>query len=51
MQEAMPKAEQDAVGVEICGRVIAKELGIAEDEACAVIVIRIPKAEWKDGDE
>ena len=51
MEEAMPEAEEDAIGVEICGGVVAEELWIAEDEACAVIVVRIPSTERKDREE
>ena len=48
VQEAMPEAEGDAVGVEVGGGVVAEELGVAEDEAGAVIVIGVPGGERED---
>ena len=51
MEEAMPETEGDAVGVEVCGGVVAEELGIAEDEAGLVIVIGVPRCQWEDRSE
>ena len=48
MEETMPETESDAVGVEICGGVVAKELGVAEDEAGLVIVIGVPRYQGED---
>ena len=38
-------------GVEVGGGVVAEELGIAEDEAGAVVVVGVPGGERQDGDE
>ena len=47
----MVEAEHDAVGVEVGGGVVAEELGVAEDEAGAVVVVGVPGDEGKDGEE
>ena len=41
--------EGDAMRVEICGCVVAEELGIAEDEAGLVEVVGVPGEEWQQG--
>ncbi len=52
VEEAMPEAEGDAVGVEVGGGVVAEELGVAEDEAGAGGSDRRTRAtKRKDGDE
>ena len=51
VQGAMPQAERHARGIEVGGCVVAEELGIAEDEAGAVKVIRVPGDEGKNGGE
>ncbi len=51
MEEAMPETEDDAVGVEVGGGVVAEELGVAEDEAGVVVVVGVPGGEREDGCE
>ena len=46
----MPETECDAIRIEVCGGVVAKELGVAEDEAGSVVVVRIPRDERKNGE-
>ena len=46
----MVEAERDAVRVEVGGGVVAEELGVAEDEAGAVMVVGVPGEERKDGE-
>ena len=47
----MPETEADAVGTEVCGGVVAEELGVTEDEAGASVVIGVPDDERQDGDD
>ena len=49
MEEAVPEAECDAMGVEVRGGVVAEVLGVAEDEAGLVAVVGVPGDEWEDG--
>ena len=47
----MPEAEEDAVGVEVGGGVVAEVLGVAEDVAGAGVVVGVPDDEGDDGDD
>src|SRR6185437_3512952 len=51
MQEAVPQAEGDAVEAEVRGGVVAQELGVAEDESGAMVVVGVPGHERRDGEE
>ncbi len=51
VEETMPEAEEDSVGAEVGGGVVAEEFGVAEDEAGAGVVEGVPGYEGKDGDE
>ena len=51
VEEAMPEAEEDAVGAEVGGGVVAEVLGVAEDVAGAGVVVGVPDDERQDGDD
>ena len=48
VKQAMPEAESDAVGVEVCRCVVAEEFRVAKDETGLVVVIGVPSGERQD---
>ena len=47
----VPETEGKSAWGQVCGCVVAEELGIAEDEAGAVEVVGVPGDERKDGSD
>ena len=50
VDEAVPETEEDARRREICGGVVAEELGVPEGEAGDVVMVGIPEDQGEDGE-